>query len=64
MVTEQKIQKWDFRDLRLEMARFVSFATEVPKETNTKSFFSKIDQVPSIDPKGTVRFQIAYFFKE
>ena len=48
----------------MDIARSLSFKTEVPKETNTKSFASEIMQVPSIDPKEIVRFQAAYFKKK
>lgn len=38
--------------------------TEEPKETNNKSFSSKISQTPSIDPKEIVRFLGAFFFSK
>lgn len=63
MVRGQEICKWDFRGLGLlETARFMSFETEGPKETNNKSFSSKISQVPSIGLQEIVSFQSAYFF--
>lgn len=63
VVRGQEILKRDLRDVGLlEMTRFMSFETEGPKETNNKSFSSKINQISSTDPKEIVRFQYAYFF--